>query len=167
MVLELPNYNQLKKHCAMPNNLTAVIYKENTASADTVLKHLIKCSSNFIPNLAETTDIKAYSKKIVENSITFEAWIANNLAGLIAAYFNDEKKITGFITNVSTVKDYAGKGIASQLMHNCIQYGISRHFKTISLEVNSQNKNAIQLYKKYGFQTTGSRQDTLLMKKDL
>lgn len=148
-------------------NLQTIIYKEKTASLHQVITHLTKCSSNFIPPLIQTTDIASYSKKIVENSITFEAWVNNELTGLIAAYFNDEKNLIGFITNVSTLKEYGGRGIASQLLRNCIQYGVLKQFKSICLEVNFHNKNAVHLYNKYGFETTGKKQDTIMMKKDL
>lgn len=148
-------------------NEQIIIYDEKTASLKTVLEHLTKCSNNFVPNLNETVDIGIYSKKIVENSVTFEAWINTELIGLIAAYFNDVKQGVGFITNVSVVKEYFGKGIAHQLLHNCIQYGIIHQFKIISLEVFYQNNKAIQLYKKYGFYKTGSKQDNTIMQKDL
>ena len=85
-----------------------ICYKIRTATFNDVLQHLAKCNENFIPALNEKVDIIAYSQKIAENSITFEAWINNELLGLIAAYFNDGKKKTAFITNVSTIKKYSG-----------------------------------------------------------
>ncbi len=165
-VLELPNYSQFN-HLCIQMSLPIIFYKEKTASVQQVITHLTKCGSNFVPPLNQTVDISAYSKKIVENSITFEAWIDNELAGLIAAYFNDEKKITGFITNVSTVINYSGRGIASQLLQNCIHYGVKHQFESICLEVNDLNKSAIHLYNKYGFNKTGNNNKNVLMKKDL
>ena len=144
-----------------------ICYKISTATFDDVLQHLVKCNENFIPALNEKVDIKAYSQKIAKNSITFEAWINNELLGLIAVYFNDGKKKTAFITNVSTIKKYSGSGIASQLMEMCISYGIQHQFREISLEVFQQNKSAIQLYKKYGFDQTGDKGDLVVMKKKI
>src|SRR5436190_21860381 len=93
-----------------------IIYKTGTASFSAVFTHLAKCNNDFVPPLSNKVDLELYSKKIAENSVTFEAWINDELVGLIAAYFNDLKQETGYITNVSTIKEYSGKGIASQLL---------------------------------------------------
>ena len=144
-----------------------ISYKIKTATFNDVFHHLAKCNENFIPVLNEKVDITAYSRKIAKNSITFEAWINDELTGLMAAYFNDEKRQTGFITNVSTIKKYSGKGIASKLMEMCISYGIQHQFSEIALEVFHNNKSAIQLYKKYNFYQTGDKDDLMIMKKKL
>jgi len=144
-----------------------IIYKVQTADHNEVLGHLEKCDENFTPRLSKGRDIAAYSQKIVKNSVTFEAWAGTELIGLVAAYFNDEKKITGFITNVSTLKEYFGKGIATQLMKNCISYGKEQQFDAITLEVAKNNNSAIQLYKKYDFLPVAEKGHMVIMKKDL
>lgn len=144
-----------------------IIYKTGVASYNEVFTHLLRCSDNFMPPLSNTVDLELYSKKIVENSVTFEAWINNELVGLIAAYFNDLKQETGYITNVSTIKEYHGKGIASQLLNSCINYGKQHQFKVISLEVFRQNISAIQLYKKYDFIETAFKDENMVMKKKI
>lgn len=144
-----------------------VRYKIKTATIKDVFEHLVKCNENFIPPLDQKVDMAAYSQKIAKNSITFEAWVNDELAGLIAAYFNDEKKQSGFITNVSTLKKYAGNRIASHLMENCISYGVQQQFSEISLEVLEDNIIAIKLYKKYGFHPTGNKGNLMTMKKKL
>jgi len=144
-----------------------ILYKIQTADFNSVFAHLVKCDADFVPRLSTNTDITAYSKKIVENSITFEAWIKDELAGLIAAYFNDEKKHLGFITNVSTAKEYSGKGVASQLMQMCISYAEEQKFGTIILEVFKHNNGAIKLYGKYGFYQTEIKGDSIIMQKNL
>jgi len=117
--------------------------------------------------LDKTVDITTYSKKIAENCITFEAWINNDLAGLIAAYFNDPENTAGFITNVSILKAYAGRGVASELLKNCIGYGTENKFKEISLEVHDNNERAIRLYKKSGFYLSATNNNLLILKKIL
>ncbi len=145
----------------LPENFA---YKIKTAGFNEVFDHLQNCNENFIPKLSEKTGIAAYSKKIVENSVTFEAWAGNKLAGLIAAYFNDTKNYSGYITNVSTVKKYAGKGIASKLMKMCTGYAAEHKFSEISLEVFNKNDGAIKLYRKFGFNQTGINGDLIIMK---
>ena len=142
-------------------------YKIKTADFNNVFTHLVKCNDNFIPKLTDKVDIAAYSKKIAENSVTFEAWLKDELIGLIAAYFNDSKNHVGFITNVSTVKEYSGKGIASQLMNRCIAYAIEKQFSEITLEVFHKNSSAFELYKKFHFKQTAVKDDLIIMKKYL
>ena len=144
-----------------------ISYKIRTAALNDIFNHLIKCNENFIPALDQKVDIAAYSKKIAENSITFEAWINGELAGLIAAYFNEENAKNGFISNVSIIKEYAGKGIASKLMEMCISYGVQHQFSEISLEVLRHNISAMQLYKKYDFHETGNKGDLVTMTKKI
>lgn len=148
----------------LPENIS---YKIKTAGFNNVFAHLQNCNENFIPKLSEKTDIAVYSKKIIENSITFEAWVNEELVGLIAAYFNDVKNHSGYITNVSTLNKYAGKGIASQLMKMCIGYACEHKFREISLEVFNKNTTAIMVYKKNFFIQTGTNGDLIIMKRDL
>lgn len=142
-------------------------FKIKTADAENVLIHLNKCKDNFIPVLDKTVDITEYSKKIVENSVTFEAWVNKDLTGLIAAYFNDMENHSGFITNVSVVSEYAGRGLASELLKNCIHYAIENNFKEINLEVSPENEQAIRLYKRHDFYQTAGKDDLIIMKKSL
>ena len=126
-------------------------YNTKTALMENIYSHLRECNENFIPPLDEKVNIMNYSKKIYENAITFEAWNEKVLIGLIAAYLNDTVNKKAFITNVSTIKSYMGKGIANELMKMCISYSKNHNFNEINLEVSSKNTDALNLYKKYGF----------------
>jgi ribosomal protein S18 acetylase RimI-like enzyme len=145
----------------------AITFETNTASLDAVITHLKKCSNNFVPDLAEKVDIETYAQKIKELAVTFEAWDAEELVGLIAAYCNDQANFSVFITNVSTVAAYTGKGIASQLLQNCLQYAVQKNFKEVQLRVSVHSKGAIHLYDKAGFQVIETVDDEILMKKEL
>lgn len=102
-------------------------------------------------------------KKIAQNSVTFEAWLNEELVGLIAAYINDEKKQTAFITNVSLIKEFGGRGIASQLLTNCIIFTKAQNFKEIVLEVNGKNLQALKLYEKFHFSEKATKGDLKIM----
>ena len=144
--------------------MTNITYKIKTATAEEIYFHLKECNANFIPPLDEKVDIQEYSKKLVDKSVTFEAWEDRILAGLIAAYLNDAEKKSGFITNVSTLKKYMGKGIASELMTRCIDYSKKHNFKEILLEVSEKNIEAIHLYTKNGFKDIENKNGMLVMK---
>lgn len=148
-------------------NPKTILYKQHTATYTQVFTHLIKCDESFVPKLSEKIDIAAYSDKIIKNSVTFEAWANEELVGLIAAYFNDEQNKTGFITNVSVFKEFSGKGIASELLKQCITYGRQNNFSEIELEVSAKNDSAVKLYKKYNFVQVEIKNDLLVMKINL
>ncbi len=162
MVLVLQNWNKFNPGNQM--NTETIIYKIKTATGKDVCGHLEKCKEAFTPALDKKVNIAEYSKKIVENSITFEAWANKELAGMIAAYFNDKKNYTGFITNVSLISEYAGKGIASRLLENCIRFAKDKGFKEIVLEVNAASLPAIKLYTKNHFKEISSQGDTKTMR---
>ena len=139
-------------------------YTEGMASEQEIYSHLMKCNESFITNLAKRVNLEEYSKKIFEKAVTFEAWSGDTLVGLVAAYFNDPDGQVGYITNVSTIRTYMGKGIASELMNMCIQYAKQYNVKEIKLEVCKDNNPAIHLYKEFGFMDYKNKDDFMLMK---
>ncbi len=140
-------------------------YAKNTAGAVQIIAHLEQASDLFVPPLHQRVHIADYGKKIAENCVTFEAWDGAILVGLIAAYFNDIRKITGFITSVSVLKEYLGRGVGSKLMEQCVDYARMHEFGEIKLEVFNKNKNAILLYQRSGFEEVEARDDLLIMAK--
>lgn len=148
-------------------NNSGIQYKTKTASIDDILNHLKSCNLNFNPPLTEKADLIEYAAKIYEKSVTFEAWFNDNLIGLVAAYFNSISDLTGFVTNVSVIASYKGKGIATELMSRAMEYAKKNEFKNICLEVNKNSAQAISLYKKLNFYITNQNDDTIFMKRDI
>jgi ribosomal protein S18 acetylase RimI-like enzyme len=145
-------------------NISQIKYKTKTATVKEIYSHLKECNYNSYPHLDERVNVKEYSIKLFDKSVTFEAWVDNILVGLVATYFNDMENRSGYITNVSITKNYMGLGIASELMNMCIRYASQYNFKEIELEVYKDNNPAILLYKKYGFMDCKNRGDFVLMK---
>lgn len=126
-------------------------YGVNKASASQIMTHLHYCDTTFVPMLSERINMQDYAHKIVNNAVRFEAWKDDELIGLSAVYCNDQVKRTAFITNVSVLPTWQGKGIASHLMMNIIEYVNTLGFEYIELEVDERNSAAITLYEKHGF----------------
>jgi ribosomal protein S18 acetylase RimI-like enzyme len=142
-------------------------YTIKIATENDIFLYLKECNNDFEPPLSNKVSLDEYSRKLFEKSVTFEAWHKNKLVSLIAAYFNDDQKLTGFITSVSVIKEYKGKGIVSHLMLDCIYYAIKINFSTILLEVNKTSIKAINLYKKFGFIDMEDKDNTLIMMLDI
>ncbi|MFR8104437.1 MAG: ribosomal protein S18-alanine N-acetyltransferase [Clostridia bacterium] len=97
---------------------------------------------------------------------TLESELKNPNSRYLVAIKQDE--IVGFagiwisvddvhITNIVTKKAYRNQKIASSLLQELITLAKETHKSSLTLEVNEHNIAAIQLYKKYGFQTLGIR----------
>jgi len=130
---------------------TAIDYLLNKASAVQIAEHLSRCDADFVPSLSGRVEIKDYARKIASNATRFEAWSGGTLVGLVAAYCNDREKRIAYITSVSVLREWTGKGIASQLMSRCVEHAKASGMRQMSLEVAGGNAPAIELYEESGF----------------
>lgn len=126
-------------------------YRTNTASAAQIAAHLTQCNDSFIPKLSARVDICAYADKLASKAVRFEAWSEDVLIGLVAAYCNDLEQRTAFITSVSVLPEWTGKGIASALLAQCIAHVRELRMRRLQLEVARDNQPAIKLYERHGF----------------
>ena len=140
-----------------------VTYQTKTATEKNIFLHLEDCDNNFTPPLSERTDLASYAKKLFERSVTFEAWNEDRLIGLIAAYLSADDIRSVFITNISVIKEFTGKGMASRLLRNCIAHCAKNDYFVINLEVNRNNSQAIGFYEKHQFKQSGTRGDSLVL----
>jgi len=128
-----------------------VEYSLNKASEAEIVEHLRTCEADFVPPLCGRVEIKDYVKKIANRATRFEAWYGGTLIGLVAAYCNDQEKRVAYVTSVSVLRVWKGKGIATRLMCYCIEHARASGMRQISLEVAGDSTAAIKLYKKSGF----------------
>lgn len=141
-------------------------YHINHSSIEDIISHWKFCNEIFLNSLSQQMDLEAYALKICTHAIRFEAW-ENNLVGLVACYLNDESGM-GYITNVSIAEGYEGKGIARQLVEQCIAHANEIGFKMINLEVEENNLKAIGLYENLGFTLLNKQSNgKLLMQKKI
>jgi ribosomal protein S18 acetylase RimI-like enzyme len=161
MDLELPYWKMSKV------SMHDITYSSNTKGVTDIYDHLMKCDTVFIAGLKARTTIKEYAEKIVTAAVRFEAVLGSELIGLVACYFNNKVTNEGYITNVSLVKGYTGKGIASRLMQNTIQYADDNKFNKIKLEVETGNHAAIALYRKWKFVEVEEKAGVFILEKKL
>lgn len=128
-----------------------IVYLLNKATESEIFNHLSACDAEFVRALSDRVDIKEYSRKIHDRAMRFEAWAGSVLIGLVAAYYNDQSKRMAYITSVSVLAGWQGKGIAAQLIRRSIDHARMLGMDCISLEVAAGNAPAIGLYEKCGF----------------
>ena len=144
-----------------------VSYHTQRANINDLSVHLKQCDSTFIPALSSRLDIDEYARKIIDNAQTIEAWMNNDLIGVVAVYCNSHNQKTAFITNVSVKPGWQGKGIATRLLTDSILNVKKLGFAKIELEVDEKNKIAIALYSKHGFITVAKNDCAQKMTADL
>jgi ribosomal protein S18 acetylase RimI-like enzyme len=142
-------------------------FREETATKEDIQAHLEECDSDFSPNLSLKVNIDEYSTKIRTRAKTFEAWSGKALVGLVAAYMNDSRTRTGFITSVSVAKDFMGRGIASALLDRCLEKSRQEGMKAIRLEVGLESPEAIRLYKNFGFSEIARQGETVSLELEI
>jgi ribosomal protein S18 acetylase RimI-like enzyme len=139
-------------------------FREGTATQEDIQAHLEGCDVDFSPRLSLKVDIGEYSRKISARAKTFEAWFGDTLVGLVAAYMNDSRTRSGFITNVSVAKAFMGRDIASALLDRCLNRLRQEGMEVIGLEVSMESREAIRLYEKLGFSELERKGEIVLMR---
>ena len=61
----------------------------NRAGSRQIADHLRACDSSFTPPLSSKLELSSYAQKIARKADRFEAWVCDELVGMVAAYCND------------------------------------------------------------------------------
>lgn len=138
-------------------------FVRNRATATQIAAHLCECDTSFKPPLSDRVDISAYAIKINANAERFEAWLDGELVGLVAIYCNTPDKTSAFITSVSVLPRFQGRGIASRLIDEGKSHARTALYSRLQLEVSSDNRAAIRLYERLGFSVLANAGSKLTM----
>lgn len=130
--------------------------RRNHAGAVAISAHLQACDTSFVPPLSLRVALETYAEKIVSRAERFEAWSGASLVALLGVYCNAPASRTAFVTNISVLPLWQGKGIASRLLRSCIKHLHEGDFERIELEVALHNTAALRLYQKHGFEVAST-----------
>jgi ribosomal protein S18 acetylase RimI-like enzyme len=144
-----------------------VEFMSNTASVSQIAEHLSSCDAEFKPRLSDRIEISTYAQKIFDKTVRFEAWSNSTLIGFVAVYCDDMRSHTAFISSVSVLAQWMGRGVASQMIAQCVKHVAHAGMQQISLEVKNDNEVAIALYAKIGFVALKSRLSSVTMEMKL
>jgi ribosomal protein S18 acetylase RimI-like enzyme len=142
-------------------------YSLNRSNPADITTLLFRTDAYFEPTLSSRVEIPEYAQKLYNKAERFEAWMNQELIGLVATYCNRQGGNKTFVSSVSVLPDCQGQGIAKKLMHQCIEHVQDLGFNQIELEVNQRNLAALALYRKLGFITLHSSGPTLTMRMTL
>lgn len=124
-------------------------YSRNLSTFSDIYKHLRIASPSFLPPLEGRVDIEKYSNKLLVYSQREEAYYDGKLVGIVA-YYCKKGSQEAFISNVSVLPDFKGKGIASLLLNNMKVFLSKMGVHKVEMEVANSN-DIIEFYRKNGF----------------
>jgi ribosomal protein S18 acetylase RimI-like enzyme len=146
--------------------MESVTFCSNRASEKQIAEHLSRCDESFVPPLSDRVDIADYAHKIAGMAMRFEAW-DSALVGLLAVYCNDRERGVAYVTSVSVLQEWRGRGIAASLVERCIAHARAEGFRRVELEVDAENANAVRLYEHQGFSIDAVHGRAVIMRVDL
>jgi ribosomal protein S18 acetylase RimI-like enzyme len=113
---------------------------------------LLKYDSDFIPSISERKhDLMEYAHKLYQYAYVYIVAEENNWVGFIAFYANDMVTKTAYIAQIAVDSEKCHKGFGTALVEKCINISKLNGMLEIMLEVNKENRRAIEFYKKIGF----------------
>ena len=139
---------------------------KNNSSTD-LLEYFTKIDNDYSKVLGTNSSFSEYCDKLSKNAEIYYLTISNIKIGLLAFYANnyDEKKV--FISSISVMSHYHGYGFGIKLLNFLEEYLKEIHFNKIELQVEKNNINAINFYKRYGFITILEKQTSIIMSKNI
>ena len=150
----------------LKNNMVCIIRNATITDAKGVLENtkIIREETDFLLSYPDEINFSVEEKeKFLEDKekshseIQICAIVDDRIVGLagISAVGSKDKVKHRAEFGISIEKAYYGKGIGTALTKACIDCAKTAGYRQLELEVVAENKNAIALYKKFGFKETG------------
>lgn len=126
--------------------------QDSALSPKQIRSHLLQCNRLFLNELKSRADLDVYSEKLSSRAELLHVSERGRVIALLA-YYVDEVKSEAFVSNVSVIREFEGRGLAKNLLQT-LESRISSENRTgiaIRLEVLRLNERAIRLYRSLGY----------------
>ena len=117
-----------------------------------ILAFLIRNAKEFVPPLEQRVDLISYAQKLATYAHNIFAVKGQNDVGHAAVYTNDLKLNVAFLSSICIDSSCRGQGLARQLLLEVIKSCTIKGMVTLKLEVDTQNKAALDFYRQSGFE---------------
>ena len=133
----------------------------NVKDTKYIQEALVALEGNLIPSLSErNVDLIALAKKFSKYGIVWCHYDCGKPVSILAAYCNDEKEYTAYITILAVNEEYRCKKFGTSLITEYELYAQECGMKKSKLEVRKNNSKAQSFYKKHGYQIIGDASET-------
>lgn len=124
----------------------------------------MKLLGNELPvPLSKRVNIASYVDKILDNGEMFLLFERYKIYGIIAFYANNLITKKAFLIIVSLLPNVQGMGYGKKLIQVMLNRCVFLEMDSVELMIHESNKNAIFLYKRFGFVTVSSDEKVLKM----
>lgn len=136
-------------------------------SFEEIYQTLEACKEDFFNQSLNSVDaITALSIKFASSAVVAKACTENCLQGFVAYYANNLDTKMGFVSMIIVKSEAQRKGVGTFLLQYVENDCKNRGIKSISLEVNLENKQAIEFYLKNGWiEATKKKEESLYLQK--
>jgi ribosomal protein S18 acetylase RimI-like enzyme len=140
------------------------LYPKGSLSFDYIKKTLLDNDDRFHPKLSLEVDLEEYARKLQKNAHTLLLEDAESLVGFVFFYIFEPDQEVVYISLICSLR----KGNGKRLYHDFLK-SLPTKIKEVQLEVSCDNLNAINFYKKLGFQKLKKvhQKNKLLLKKNI
>lgn len=166
IIMNFQDANMLKHAIESQENwisVLGIIHKQKMAKEE-VFNYLTTMNSQFEPNLSlQIDDMSSYSLKLSSNA----RFITSTYNKALIAYYVNNTNNTAYIPLIWVDIDIQSKGVASQMLDYLHKILKAEGYKTVSLEVFTNNVKAKNLYIRKGYKMVEDRGNKLMMTKEL
>lgn len=117
---------------------------------------LMEYDNVFEPPLhTRVLDFGLYARKLLHNAYVYTISDGNSILGFVAFYANDNTTNIGYLSQIAVRADYMFKGIGYELLQQFEITSYKNGMNKLKLEVNDNNQNGINFYKRNGYNYSG------------
>ena len=132
-----------------------LLVNKDTAQANIIHEFMLSVDADFDPPIAERVDLLDYSRRLVEKSEVFVAWIDGSLVAVSACYCNDFHTRIGDLSYLAVSSSARKRGIAGELIRRTIERARTAGMSAITTKTPARNARLVQFYEGLGFLRVG------------
>ena len=116
-----------------------------------LLQFLCAVDHDFPIAVSSKTDLKELAEKYCKYADLCCEYSNEEIIAVVAGYTENTPSNIAYISLVAVKKEARGKGLASKLILQFLEFASSKGLKGVHVYTHSQNSNAIKMYEKLGF----------------
>lgn len=122
-----------------------------TDNRNEIIKAIEVCDKAFANPILQRKNCTILIEKIIKYATFYVTYWDNEICGYCAIYMNDYDSLVAYISLLVVNSKYQNRHIGKTLISKIVSRLYECNFKSVKLEVDKKNSNAIRFYLKNGF----------------